>query len=228
MLFVVAFSKEEPLHSIIARLCIRATRKKGINDDISFYHFVTHSYICQWLPQVQRVIAWISTILLEMEEEDHAKLIASKCQHLGVNINSLHLVALFAEYYQESAAGGAEEGMGMPPSYLSVVGDNSISKQDLILQQCIQGGELGWEDVEIGVFALEFVLDLVLAYYQPLKLLATLPPASLFHLLESATRERYPAAVECLENAIVPVVADDLLKLLVCSTSFLFFEYNYL
>ena len=96
----------------------------------------------------------------------------------------------------------------MLPSYFSVPGDSSISKQELILQQCIQGSELSWEDTSLAFFSLDFVFVLVEAYFQPLKLLATLPPTSLFHLLESATRDRYPTAIEILERSLVPYTTD--------------------
>lgn len=151
------------------------------------------------------MVAWINT-LTDLDEKN-AMNIAMKCQQLGCNTHSLHLIAFFGEEYIAASNVNVkleESGTWAPPSYLSMPSDSSISKQDLILQQCVQGIELSWEDADLGFFTLDFLLMLVETYYQPLKLLATIPCASLFHLLESATKERYLCAVEVLARHLRP------------------------
>jgi hypothetical protein len=153
------------------------------------------------------VVAWVCTILLGNKgDSEIAKQLANKCHLLGVNIHSLHLVAFFGDEYQAACLANSQVNSyntGMLPSYLSVLSDNSISKQELILQHCIQGSELNWEDTGLNFFPLDFVFSLVETYYQPLKLLSTIPPLALFHLLESATRDRFSSAINILELALV-------------------------
>jgi hypothetical protein len=190
---------------LLAKLSINAVKKNKGGNDISFYLFVTHSQTCQWLPQVQRVVAWVCTVLLDKNDEEASRL-AVKCQLLGVNVHSLHLVTFFGEEYQTACMVNSQidgNNKGMPPSYLSTPGDNSISKKELIMQHCIQGSELSWEDIGLGFFPLDFVFSLVETYHQPLKLLSTIPPSPLFHLLESATRDRYTSAVSIIERALL-------------------------
>jgi hypothetical protein len=209
-----------PLHTIFAQLCVWKVRKNMKNDclDISFFMFLTHSHMCQWLPQIQRATAWASTTLLPKSRiEIWGKKIATQCQKIASNIHSLHLVALFADGYQSQPSNtNSTELIGMPPSYQYVTADNSITQEELILQQCNQGSELNWEHISLENRPLNFVLLLIEAYFQPLKLLATLQPLSLFHLLESATLDRYPRAIKILENALVSLSSSQPAMELVC------------
>jgi hypothetical protein len=174
--------------------------------DISFFKFINSSHICQLLPQVQRVVAWICTVLLpDSDWKDQGKEIATKCQ-AGTNIHSVHLVALFGEEYQQHASLPhtiTDATKFMVPSYLFVAADNSISQKELILQQCIQGSELNWEHTSLENFPLDDIFLFVEGYFQPLKLLSTLQPVPLFHLLESATRQSHPTAIEILESTLL-------------------------
>ncbi len=232
MLTIITAHAEEPLHARIARQCVRKIRKNGddIQADIGFLQFITNSHTGQWLPQVQRVVSWICTILVNdpKAQGDYA----SACQLLGCNIHSLHLVSFFREEYENAVASAQlqlhqEELSGMLPSYLAVVADSSISKQELILQQCIQGSELSWEDMHsLGLFSLEFLCTLVEAYFQPLKILCVLPPATLFHLLESATKEKYPIAISILEASLTSFISGGRVEVLVYHLASFIFSHN--
>lgn len=199
---------EDPLHVQIAKLCLAKVHinKTKLEKDISFFLFVTNSVTCQWLPQVQRVVAWVHTLTSFEDRGLSAEKFSSQCQLLGTNIHSLHLVAFFGEEYQDASNRNdqLEESAGMLPSFLAVPSDTSVSKQELVLQQCVQGSELNWENIELGIFTLDFLLSLVKTYYQPLKLLATIPSASLFHLLEGATKETYADAISIIERHLRP------------------------
>lgn len=164
--------------------------------------------MCQWLPQVQRVLAWINTTLILDHDRDIMQKITKQYQKATSNIHSIHLVALFADGYQQLPPNSSSiDLIGMPPTYQFIVADNSITQEELILQQCTQGSELNWEHTSLDNCPLDFVLLLVEAYSQPLKLLVTLQPLSLFHLLESATIDHYPAALRILENSLVSLTA---------------------
>jgi len=200
---------DSPLHSIVAHFCVRKVLDNVRNGclDVSFFHFLTHSHMSQWLPQIQRVVAWTNTLLPHDKRETWGKKIASWFQRACVNIHSAHIIAAFAEGYHQTPTTLTSESLGMLPSYQFVVTDNSITQEELILQQCNQGCELNWEHESLESCSLDFVLLLVEAYFQPLKLLVTLQPLSLFHMLESATSDRFPTAVQILESSLVALTS---------------------
>jgi hypothetical protein len=203
---------------MLAHLCVLKVQDNMQNGflDISFFSFLTNSHMCQWLPQIQRVVAWANTLLPEARQETWGKKLAVQCQPACANIHSVHLIATFAEGYHQMPNNLANGPLGMLPSYQFVLTDNSITKEELMLQQCNQGSELNWEHETLESCSLDFLLLLVEAYFQPLKLLVTLQPLSLFHILESATPDRFPIAIRILEEALVALTTSKTAMELVC------------
>jgi hypothetical protein len=87
-----------------------------------------------------------------------------------------------------------------PPSYSFIEIDSSINEQELLLQQCSQKNELNWSALVFRwlefPFSLDYLMKLVRVYHQPLKLLATISNGSLFRILETLKKHRFPEEVE--------------------------------
>lgn len=205
---------EDNLQNFIIKCCINLVQKnideeenifdddENVNDEeqeISFYDFVVLSITCQWLPQNLRVEAWIRTILLKNINKEFLQsrdLIISKFykNHQFNNEHSPHLIPFMI----------IDEEKELNPcfSYLEI--DYSSNYQDLILQQCIQDCELNWDDLEhkwnTFPFSLEFLMNLIWIYHQPLKLLFLISKLNIFRILENVKKEKFPKVIEKLEN----------------------------
>lgn len=189
----------------IVRLCVdytHAHQHTGMNEDIGFYDFCLNSFLCQWLPQSMRVEAWIRTVLLSSKSPNLDKLITCTYAAIGHgNTHTLHLLAFLGERANNKIAL-----VDQSPAYSYLEFDNSINDQDLILQQCTQNNELNWNDLSYKwfnfPFSMNFLMSLLHAYHQPMKLLLLLSPLEIFRILENISVQSYATEIECMQEIV--------------------------
>jgi hypothetical protein len=120
------------LLEFLCALSIHFISSHDPTDDISFHSFVKLDPLCQVLSQRDRIERWIRSVIgRDIEEADHVvESFRSLDIHHTANIHS----AVLLDYFQDR-----EEST---PSFRYVVADSSVSQQELLLQQVIQGMRL--------------------------------------------------------------------------------------
>lgn len=181
--------------------------------EIPFDMFVRETPLCQFLPQQERIEAWIRSVLLpSLEREDQSSrwwtLVKDKSitenfalQNRGCNVHSTHLLAYMRS--QTEALPVVEE-----PSYVFVQRDSSVDDEELLLQQCIQCNELDWQGLNTTwaqrfPYSFEYLANLLVVYHQPLKLLSLLSLPEIYSVFENVVSSPSEAIMDASETRSV-------------------------
>lgn len=145
---------------------------------MTFQEFVQSAPLCQFLTQEHRIESWIRSVLCDDDLDDKPLVEEFKHGFQGRNIHSQHLLAYMR--VPKDPTSGIKEA-----SYTFMERDPSVSFEELLLQQSIQGKEFKWHqlatDWRVFPYSLDFLLSLISVYFQPLKLLAMMSNLSIYN-----------------------------------------------
>lgn len=198
----------EELEEIICELCFKFIEKNEMKNDIPFERFVQQYQLCQWLPQFLRIEAWIRTVLLSPKDvlNSSKELLVKKFLDgkKGTSCHSNNLLIFLSEGNERASLEDES------PSYLHQDLDYSLNYRDLVLQQCVQGRELNWGDLSQRwknfPFSLDFLMNLIRVYPQPLKILTLISTTNLFRILENTKKERFEIQIKILKESLTTEV----------------------
>ncbi len=201
---LTGWTEFEALHQFLAALCVYYTGQFSdrFELDVPFMTFVSHSTVCQFLPQQERIVAWIHMAMLKSKSDKEIVLPLMRMMKesfSSVHIHSLHLLAHLQTKHSTSPS-------VISHAYSFIGQDPSIDQQQLILQQCIQGNELDWntlvKDWQIFPHSLEFLMKILMVYPQPLKVLSTISLLSLHHMFENTTVGRFGPVLKRIARSV--------------------------
>jgi hypothetical protein len=160
--------------------------------------------MCQFLAQKERIEAWIQSVLCQHNtlRSSITGYFTDRKKGEGRNIHSLHLLSFMRNPHKDAK----EIQEIKEPSYSYMKRDISVSEEQLLLQQCMQGNELDWASLSkkwnIFPYSLEFLMNLLRVYPQPLKLLMMISHTSLYNIFETATMDRFGDVLLKLEGLL--------------------------
>ena len=182
-------SDKRHLHRYLARLCASFVAKHADAEDmdVSYEEFVTSVPLCEWLPQRQRIEAWIATCLKDVQP-DVMPVLSNFQPGADTQTRSIWFYILTS---CTSQAGS----WAKTPSYLCIGADRAVRLDELILQQTGRQNELQWDHLQQNAsslrFSFEFLMSLLRVYHLPLKLLAVIGPLGLISLMDHGLPPEY-------------------------------------
>eukprot|EP00906_Rhabdomonas_costata_P037432 RCo052714 len=153
-------------------------KKPSIVEDITFEVFVARTCHCEWLCMFDRVESYLRSVLKMIPQPHHVTVRLSDRSNV---LTSNLLEFLCCDLWVQAQV--------MEPAYVCVVSSDLYLRKDLITQMCVFQRELHWPaiamDFKSSPWDAAFLCAILTTYYQPLKILAVIPPSVLFSVFEN-------------------------------------------
>ena len=192
---------------------------------ISFATFVENTPVCQFLTQTRCVQAWLASVfkdVLNVSDINAIPIYASSDTH------TKHLLAIFNHQPPKLSpqylvtTGGLEVFLLLmlrpsspsspflpPPSpspaSILIIFFQSLNLQELMLQQSVMKEELNWNTLPSNrqfPFSLDYQMKLISVNHQPMKILLSIPPKSLYELLEGISNRRFGSSIDKITSQL--------------------------